>query len=221
MFESATPLFRNKRFRCSTYRKGLERSTKGICGQPEIHELTLTSIILHDIEGNIWRNNTKKVHKLQQPSLKSLDTLTISLGKFVKSQALTMNTQTTPLRLPNSARFRQASHVFQRRISTYNSRKDFDWNKIVALIYSKKTIQLVEELLAQKRKEHSKHYSINLGWAVCFLIKKNSQFWISLPHSFKSLFYYGCFRNRVFLLFRERGITLTWKETVLLQWQML
>jgi hypothetical protein len=38
----------------------------------------------------------------------------------------------------------------------YNSRKDFDWNKIVALVYSKKAKQLAEELLAQRRKEQNR-----------------------------------------------------------------
>jgi coenzyme F420-reducing hydrogenase alpha subunit len=38
----------------------------------------------------------------------------------------------------------------------YNSRKDFDWNKIVALIYSKEAKQLAEELLAQRRKEQNR-----------------------------------------------------------------
>jgi hypothetical protein len=32
---------------------------------------------------------------------------------------------------------------------------DFDWNKIVALMYSKQAKQLAKELLAQRRKEQN------------------------------------------------------------------
>ena len=35
----------------------------------------------------------------------------------------------------------------------YNARADFDWSKIIALIYSKKGKQLAEKMLAQRRKE--------------------------------------------------------------------
>ncbi len=35
----------------------------------------------------------------------------------------------------------------------YDSGKDFDWNRIVALMYSKQAKQLAQDLLSQRRKE--------------------------------------------------------------------
>jgi fatty-acid desaturase len=53
-------------------------------------------------------------------------------------------------------RLARKTQVDKEEYPHYNSRKDFDWNKIVALIYSKESKQLAEELLAQRRKEQNK-----------------------------------------------------------------
>ena len=120
----------------------------------ELEELTFASIILHDIGGSTIKEQYEKGPQIAVTLLEKLG----CPDYFIREVCGIISTHHEHPDNPSES-FRtlydsdKLVMFSKEEYPYYNSRKDFDWNKIVAFLYSKKAKQLAEELLAQRRKE--------------------------------------------------------------------
>ncbi|MGA3060818.1 MAG: HD domain-containing protein [Candidatus Bathyarchaeia archaeon] len=125
--------------------------------KPKLQELTFASIVLHDIGGSTIKEQYEKgplIAKTLLKKLKCSDNFIRQVCEIISTHHEHPDNPSEPFRtLYDSDKIVMFS---KEEYPHYNSRKDFDWNRIVALIYSKKGKQLAEELLAQRRKEQNK-----------------------------------------------------------------
>ena len=125
--------------------------------KPKLQELTFASIVLHDIGGSTIKEQYEKGPQIATTLLTKLNCSDNFIGqvcKIISTHHEHPDAPSEPFRtLYDSDKIVMFS---KEEYPHYNSRKDFDWNRIVALIYSKKGKQLAEELLAQRRKEQNK-----------------------------------------------------------------
>ena len=125
--------------------------------KPELQELTFTAIILHDIGGSSIKDQYEKGPQIATAILKKLgcpDNFIRQVCEIISTHHEHPDNPSEPFRiLYDSDKLVMFS---PEEYPHYNSRKDFDWNKIVDLFYSKKAKQLAQESLMQRRKEQSK-----------------------------------------------------------------
>lgn len=125
--------------------------------KPELQELTFTSIILHDIGGSSIKDQYEKGPQIATTILKKLDcpdNFIRQVCEIISTHHEHPDTPSEPFRiLYDSDKLVMFS---PEEYPHYNSRKGFDWNKIVDLVYSKQAKQLAQESLMQRRKEQSK-----------------------------------------------------------------
>ena len=125
--------------------------------KPELQELTFTSIILHDIGGSSIKDQYEKGPQIATIILKKLgcpDNFIRQVCEIISTHHEHPDNPSEPFRtLYDSDKLVMFS---PEEYPHYNSRKDFDWNIFVALIYSKQGKQLAQESLMQRRKEQSK-----------------------------------------------------------------
>ena len=122
--------------------------------KPELQELTFTAIIFHDIGGSTIKDQYEKGPQIATLTLKKLG----CPGSFISQVCEIISTHhehpdnpSEPfLSLYDSDKLVMFS---PEEYPYYNARKGFDWDKIVALIYSKKGQDLAKKALAQRRKE--------------------------------------------------------------------
>jgi hypothetical protein len=120
----------------------------------EHEKLTLASIILHDIGGSTIKEQYEKGPQIASVLLKKLG----CPGFFIRQVCEIISAHhehpenpSEPFRtLYDSDKLVMFS---KEEYQYYNSRVDFDWNKIIALLYSEQAKRLAKELLAQSRKE--------------------------------------------------------------------
>jgi hypothetical protein len=129
---------------------------KNFSAKQEFQELTFASIILHDIGGSRIKEQYEKGPQIATIVLEKLG----CPADFIKQVCEIISTHhehpdnpSEPFRIlydsDKIVMFSKEEYPY------YNSRKDFDWNKIVALIYSKQGKQLAKESLTQRRKEQN------------------------------------------------------------------
>ena len=122
----------------------------------EQEELTFASIILHDIGGSTIKEQYEKGPQTATAILKKLgcpDFFIRQVCEIVSAHHEHPENPSEPFRtLYDSDRLVMFS---KEEYPYYDSRVDFDWNKIVALLYSEQAKHLAEELLAQRRKEQN------------------------------------------------------------------
>ena len=125
--------------------------------KPKLQELTFASIVLHDIGGSTIKEQYEKgplIAKTLLKKLKCSDNFIRQVCGIISTHHEHPDAPSEPFRtLYDSDKIVMFS---KEEYPHYNSRKDFDWNKIEALIYSKQGKQLAEEMLAQRRKEQNK-----------------------------------------------------------------
>jgi hypothetical protein len=116
--------------------------------------LTFVSIILHDIGGSTIKEQYEKGPKIAKGILKKLkypDNFIKQVCKIISTHHEHPDNPAEPFRtLYDSDKLVMFS---KEEYPHYNSRSDFDWNKIIDLMYSKQAKHLTEETLAQRRKE--------------------------------------------------------------------
>jgi len=120
----------------------------------ELRELTYTSIILHDIGGSSIKEQYEKGPQISKFILKKLNYSESFIGQIceiVSTHHEHPDNPSEPFRiLYDSDKLVMFS---PEEYSYYNAKAGFDWNKIVALFYSKKGQELAKKLLAQRRKD--------------------------------------------------------------------
>ncbi len=120
----------------------------------ELQELTFSSIILHDIGGGSIKDQYQKGPKIAASVLKQLgytETFIEEVCEIIRTHHDHPNNPALPFRvLYDSDKLVMFS---SEEFPYYNSIADFDWNKIVNLIYSEHMRQLAEEMLKKRQNE--------------------------------------------------------------------
>jgi hypothetical protein len=123
----------------------------------ELEDLTYASIILHDIGGSTIKDQYEKGPKIAAELLKQLGCPTdfiTQVCEIVGTHHDHPDNPSEPFRvLYDSDKLVMFS---PQEYPYYNAREDFDWDKIVALIYSKKGQEIAKSWLAQRRKEQGR-----------------------------------------------------------------
>jgi len=153
----ATPYLEKNDFGVAHTKRVFDIAKQNFTVKPELQELTFASIVLHDIGGSTIKEQYEKgplIAKTLLKKLKCSDNFIRQVCEIISTHHEHPDNPSEPFRtLYDSDKIVMFS---KEEYPHYNSRKDFDWNRIVALIYSKKGKQLAEELLAQRRKEQNK-----------------------------------------------------------------
>ena len=155
--ELATPYLERNDFGVAHTQRVFDIAKQNFPVKPELQELTFTSIILHDIGGSSINEQYEKGPQIATIILKKLgcpDHFIRQVCEIISTHHEHPDNPSEPFRtLYDSDKLVMFS---PEEYPHYNSRKGFDWNKIVDLIYSKQGKQLAQESLVQRRKEQSK-----------------------------------------------------------------
>ena len=153
----ATPYLEKNDFGIAHTKRVFDIAKQNFPVKPEQKELTFTAIILHDIGGSSIKEQYEKGPQIATIILKKLDCPDYFIRQvcgIISTHHEHPDNPSEPFRiLYDSDKLVMFS---PEEYPHYNSRKDFDWNKIVALIYSKQAKQLAEKSLTQRRKEQNK-----------------------------------------------------------------
>jgi hypothetical protein len=154
LFELATPYLEKNDFGVGHTRRVFDIAKNNFSVNPVLEELTFSSIILHDIGGSTIKDQYEKGPQIATLLLKMLN----CSASFVRQVCKIIGTHHEHPDNP--------SEVFQilydsdkivmfskEEYPHYNSQNDFDWNKIVDLIYSPDGKELAQKWLAQRKTE--------------------------------------------------------------------
>jgi hypothetical protein len=122
----------------------------------ELEDLTVASIILHDIGGASIKDQYEKGPGIAASVLEQMgcdEAFIKQVTAIVGTHHDHPDTPSEPFRiLYDSDKIVMFS---PEEFPVYDSRPDFDWNKIVDLIYSEKGKRLAKDMLKQRRNEKS------------------------------------------------------------------
>jgi hypothetical protein len=157
LFELATPYLEKNDFGVSHTQRVYNIAKQNFPVKPELEDLTSASIILHDIGGCTIKDQYEKGPKIAAELLTQLG----CPDEFIKQVCQIVGTHhdhpdnpSEPFRvLYDSDKLVMFS---PQEYPNYNTREGFDWNKIIALIYSKNGQELAKSWLAQRRKEQGR-----------------------------------------------------------------
>ena len=156
LFELATSYLERNDFGVAHTKRVFDIAKQNFPVKPELQELTFASIILHDIGGSSIKEQYEKGPQIATVILKKLgcpDYFISQVCEIISTHHEHPENPSEPFRIlydsDKLVMFSPEEYLH------YNSGKDFDWNKIVALMYSKQAKQLAKELLAQRRKEQN------------------------------------------------------------------
>ncbi len=154
LFELATPYLKKNDFGVSHTERVFVIAKQNFPIKPELEELTYTSIILHDIGGSSIKDQYEKGPQIATVVLKKLECPRIFINQvceIISTHHDHPDNPSEPFKiLYDSDKLVMFSNE---EYPHYNSNKDFDWDRIVDLIYSKKAKQVAREMLANRRKE--------------------------------------------------------------------
>jgi hypothetical protein len=124
--------------------------------KPDLQELTYAAIILHDIGGSTIKDQYEKGPQIATQILKKLccsDNFIKQVCHIISTHHEHPNNPSEPFHtLYDSDKLVMFS---QEEYPYYNAREDFDWDRIINLIYTEKGQELARSSLTQRRKEQS------------------------------------------------------------------
>ena len=154
LFELATPYLEKNDFGVGHTKRVFEIAKTYFSVTPVLEELTFTSIILHDIGGSTVKEQYEKGPEIAILLLQKLNcsaSFMRQVCKIVSSHHERPDNPSEPFQvLYDSGKLVMCT---QEEYPYYNSQKDFDWNKIVNLIYSPNGKELAKKWLGQRKKE--------------------------------------------------------------------
>ena len=154
LIELATPYLEKNDFGVSHTERVIVIAKQNFPIKPDLEELTYTSIILHDIGGSSIKDQYEKGPQIATVILKKLGCPRIFINQvceIISTHHDHPDNPSGPFKiLYDSDKLVMFSNE---EYQHYNSNKDFDWDRIVDLIYSKKAKQVAREMLAKRRKE--------------------------------------------------------------------
>ena len=154
LFEFAKPYLEKNDFGVAHTRRVFDIAKNTFPISPASQDLTFSSIILHDIGGSSIKDQYEKGPEIAASILKKMgyDALFIQeVCEIVGAHHEHPDNPSNPFKiLFDSDKLVMFS---PEEFPHYNSRANFDWDKIVELIYSKNAKRLARELLQQRRSE--------------------------------------------------------------------
>ncbi len=154
VLELATPILEKNDFGVSHTKRVLEIAKKNFPPKPELQDLTYTAIILHDIGGCTIKDQYEKGPEIATEILKKLgcsDSFIKQVCEIIRTHHDHPANPTEPFKTLYDAD--KIVMFTQEEYPTYNSREDFNWNKIINLIYTEKEQDLAKKMLSQRRKQ--------------------------------------------------------------------
>ena len=154
LFELARPYLAKNDFGVAHTQRVFDIARENFLVPSELHELTFSSIILHDIGGGSIKAQYEKGPKIAASILKQLGH-TEHFIEQVCQIICTHHDRPDKPSLPFRVLYDSDKLVMfsPEEFPYYNSITDFDWNKIVNLIYSEHMRQLAKEMLEQRLNE--------------------------------------------------------------------
>jgi hypothetical protein len=154
VFKLAEPHLKKNDFGMPHTRRVFEIAKQNFEIPPESEELTFCSIILHDIGGSSIQKQYVEGPKIAASILRQLG----YNDRFVKEVCDIVRTHHDHPEHPSQA-FKilydsdRLVMFSPEEFPHYNSQPNFNWNKIIDLIYSEHCRELAEELLRQRKSE--------------------------------------------------------------------
>ncbi|MGE5532779.1 MAG: HD domain-containing protein [Bacillota bacterium] len=157
LFELAKQYLEKNDFGIAHTKRVFEIAKQNFPVEPRFEELTNTAIIFHDIGGCTIKDQYEKGPKIAAGILKKLG----CPDQFIREVCEIICTHHEHPEFPSEpfktlydsdklVMFSSEEYPY------YNAREGFDWDKIVAQIYSEKGKNLAKKVLVQRRKEHQK-----------------------------------------------------------------
>ena len=153
--ELATPYLERNDFGIAHTKRVFDIAKQYFPVKPELQELTFTAIILHDIGGSSIKDQYEKGPQIATAILKKLD----YPDHFIRQVCEIISTHHEHPDNPSEPfgiLFDSDKLVMfsPQEYPYYNTRKEFNWNKVVDFIYSEKGKDLAKKALSQRRKEN-------------------------------------------------------------------
>jgi hypothetical protein len=154
LFELAKPHLEKNDFGVAHTKRVFDLARENFEVPAELQELTFYSIILHDIGGGSIKNQYEKGPGIAAFLLKQMGCDEVFIQKvcdIIRTHHDHLDNPSLPFRvLYDSDKLVMFS---PEEFPYYNSTADFDWDKIVNLMYSERMRQLAKEMLKQRRTE--------------------------------------------------------------------
>ena len=154
LFLLATPYLEKNYFGVGHTKRVFEIAKQNFTIKSELQDLTFAAIILHDIGGSTIKEQYEKGPQIAAVLLKKLtciDNFIRQVCEIISTYHDHLDNSSEPFRiLYDSDKLVMFS---QEEYEYYNSSKDFNWNKIIALLYSVEAKRLAESWLSQRKKE--------------------------------------------------------------------
>ena len=154
LFALAKPYLEKNDLGAAHTRRVLAIAKKNFSIPRELEDLTVASIILHDIGGASIKDQYEKGPGIAASVLKQMgcdEAFIQQVATIVGTHHDHPHNPSVPFRiLYDSDKIVMFS---KEEFPVYDSRPDFDWNRIVDLIYSGKGKRLAKEMLKQRRHE--------------------------------------------------------------------
>lgn len=157
LFELATPYLEKNDFGVEHTKRVFDIAKNHFSVTPVLEELTFTSIILHDIGGSTIKDQYAKGPETATILLKKLS----CSDSFIRQVCKIISTHHEHPDCPSESfqvLFDSDKIVMfsKEEYPHYNSQKDFDWNKIIDLIYSQNGKVLAKKWWTQRKKESNR-----------------------------------------------------------------
>lgn len=154
LFELAKPYLEKNNFGMAHTRRVIDIARENFAVPLELQELTLSSIVLHDIGGSSIKDQYGKGPEIAASILKQLRCEVIFIQEVCRIIGTHHDHPDKPS-LPFRVLYDADKLVMfsPEEFPHYNSRAGFDWEKIVDLMYSEHAKRLAKELLKQRRSE--------------------------------------------------------------------
>jgi HD domain. len=155
LFKLATPILEKNDFGVSHTQRVYNIAREHFPVRAELQDLTYAAIILHDIGGCTIKDQYEKGPEIARRLLKQLN----CPQDFIEQVCAIIATHHDQPDEPSEP-FRTLYDADKlvmftpQEYPTYNMREGFDWDKIVALIYTEKGRDLAKKWLAERRREH-------------------------------------------------------------------
>jgi hypothetical protein len=154
LFQLATPILEKNDFGVSHTQRVYNIAREHFPVNAELQDLTYASIILHDIGGCTIKDQYEKGPAIATRLLKQLNCPDAFIEQVCGIIATHHDHPENPSE-PFRALYDADKLVMftTQEYPTYNAREGFDWDKIVALIYTEKGRSLAKVWLEERRKE--------------------------------------------------------------------
>ena len=154
LFELASPILEKNDFGVGHTKRVFAIARENFSVKKEQEELTFSAIILHDIGGATIKEQYAKGPQIASTLLKQLglpDEFIKQVCEIVGTHHEHPENPSEPFRILYDSD--KIVMFTKEEFECYNSMKDFDWDKIVDLIYSDKGKQVARGMLVQRRSE--------------------------------------------------------------------